>query len=183
MSYQNHFSQAFNLRSKYERKPTKEDVAQATIAVNMFKYVMALPYSVMSLREELTQKGLFKREIKHYIQRAEDLSIEVSSHAYKRVFGNKTLFDNKAIKLSAEYVNRGEKTWEKICDCVILDNGLEKYYNTTVAICELIKQYNSQLSDTFYYLQAEPLYKIPDWLKVCKIDKSDLSNIIKLTVK
>lgn len=142
------------------------------IAINMLACVACIDYFLIYLSDDLEDAGLLRHNTKRIMRRAQDLAAYANGEAYRVL----SQIEHRA---GRQYIGVFDYCAAKINKAVLLKEVIERDYNIIMALVRLLKEYNKQLGDRYYYAPAQPLYKIPDMLASLGIHDYNIDVIIR----
>ncbi len=160
-------------RNKVPQPPTEEEQKQTYYAVDMLLFVQCLMTCTYDLTKALRDACLLRHNVKQVMTRMDDVVAEVCGVAY-RVFSGRA-------SLGWQYIERAESAY-KVIDESVFGVGepekVSKYLSISLALLELIGEYNDMLSVRFRFDAADKLKPIAGWLKTIQAPVNKLAPTI-----
>lgn len=143
-------------RNKVPQPPTEEEQRKTYYAVDMLLFVQCLMTCTYDLTKALRECGMLRHNVKQVINRVDEAVAEVCGVAY-RVFSERA-------NLGWQYIERAEEAY-KVIDESVFGVGepehVSKYLSISLALLELISEYNDMLSSRFRFDAADKLRCLP----------------------
>lgn len=160
-------------RNKVPQPPTEEEQKQTYYAVDMLLFVQCLMTCTYDLTKALRDAGMLRHNVKQVMTRMDEVVAEVCGIAY-RVFSERA-------NLGWQYIERSESAY-KVIDESVFGVGepekVSKYLSISLALLELIGEYNDMLSVRFRFDAADKLKPIAGWLKTIQAPVNKLAPTI-----
>lgn len=150
-------------RDMTPKPPTEEEERQTYYAVDMLLFVQCLMTCTYDLTEALRDAGMLRHNVKQVMKRMDATVAEVSRVAYG-VF-------TRGVNLGMPYIDRTEAAYKVIdesVDGVGEPVQVSKYLSISLALLELISEYNDKLSTRFRFDAADKLRCLPARLAAIK---------------
>lgn len=163
------------LHNERPRVPKDEkDRSENLRAVRMITLIGCLDYAMLSLRDELDDRGLFVRDVKRNFNRASDCVNAMHREVYELV----TRANDVAGRI---YSDLRDKNWWSIDEHISL-GGVEGAYNIVMGLCRLISACNASISRRYNYRTVDKLKYVTDMLSVLGVEDKHLDFIIDKAV-
>lgn len=158
-------------RNMQPRTLDEFEVHYTHIAINMLICVACIDYFLIYLSDDLEEAGLLRHNTKRMVRRAQELASYANGEAYRVL--------SKVERRAGRQYNQVFDYCAKQINNHVLLSGIERDYNIVVSLVRLLKEYNRQLGDRYYYTPAHPLYKIPDMLSSLGVQDHNIDLIIR----
>lgn len=172
-----HYGRMKLMMQKYNNmppdKPTETEIEQTYYAVDMLLFVQCLMTCTYDLTKALRDACLLRHNVKQVMTRMDDVVAEVCGVAY-RVFSERE-------RLGWQYIERAEAAY-KVIDESVFGVGepekVSKYLSISLALLELISEYNDMLSIRFRFDAADKLRCLPVRLSAIKAPINTMAKTI-----
>lgn len=159
----------FNNQDRPFRVPKPEDKIYVDKAVKMLSALACLNSVMFDLEEELVEHNLFRQGLKKSVKEATKNVMEVYDFAFR-------IMRDANEGAARVYNDKYDIAYGKIQQVVALP-APERSYNTTIALCRILKKLNEEVRGIYDLKPLERLYRIPEHIATDKIKTYDLNFI------